>query len=77
MISPELSVAVSITPSDAADIASGYIRAFTVGATGTVAFTTTGGTDGSITAQVGVMYFLKIRRIKAAGTAATGIVGYR
>lgn len=76
-MNPELSEAFAVTPSDSADLPDGYVRAFSANAAGNIAYTTTGGSSGTLTVVAGTIYYLRIARIKATGTTATGIYGYR
>lgn len=70
------SSAVAITPSDAAALPGTY-SAFSVGVAGTVRVDTASGQTGvSVTCVAGFVYPLRIAKVYATGTSATGIVGY-
>lgn len=66
-----------ITPSDTIDLAKMAIGFIVTGAAGTLAVTTPSGTDVTIPASVitvGAIIPLPVKRIKATGTTATGIL---
>lgn len=63
----------SVTPNDAADLA-WATRAIAVTGTGTVRLTTVDGSQGTIHVAAGVPFPIRVRRIWATGTTATGIV---
>jgi hypothetical protein len=65
--------AIAVTPSDSTDLTH-ISRFIIVGATGTLTFVTVGGETVQITATAGFIYPIKVTRIRATGTAATGIV---
>ncbi len=61
-----------ITPNDSIDLGS-ESRAINVAASGLVQVTTVGGSVGSVFVVAGVLFPLRIRRVWATGTTATGI----
>lgn len=63
-----------ITPDDAADLTT-PTRALSVTATGTVRVTTLGGTTATLYLAAGVPFPVRVSRVWASGTMATGIVG--
>ncbi|MDJ1008325.1 MAG: hypothetical protein QNJ13_10925 [Paracoccaceae bacterium] len=70
--SPALHVA-EVTPDDAADLA-WPSRALNVAQTGTVRVTTIGGETGTVYVAAGALFPIRVSRIWATGTTATGIV---
>ena len=63
-----------VTPSNTVDLTNpGILR---IGAAGTVKFITVGGSIGTITAVLGEWFPVKVSRVFAAGTSATGIQVY-
>ena len=66
--------AFSITPDDATDLAS-HAHALNVAVAGTVNVDTVEGTTVSVYVAAGVVFPLAVRRVRATGTTATGIVG--
>lgn len=67
--------AFSITPDDGTDLALAT-RGLMVGGTGSVALVTTAGDTATLTGlQPGQQYAIRIRRVLATGTTATGLVG--
>lgn len=68
--------ASAITPSDTTNLP-GMVAAFSVGVAGTVAVDTVSGLQNvSITCVAGFIYPLRIVKVHATGTSATGINGY-
>jgi len=66
---------LQITPDDGADLAS-LTRALMVATAGDVAVIMQDGSDGVLPAlQPGVIYPLRVRRVQASGTTATGLTG--
>ena len=66
----------AITPSDTANLL-GTISAFTVGVTGTVTVDSAGGSKNvTLTCVAGWVYPLRVTKVYATGTTATGINGY-
>ena len=64
---------IAVTPSDTDDLA--YIsRGLNVAASGTVHVTTHGGTTATIFVAAGIVFPIRVERIWATGTTATGIV---
>ena len=67
----------AVTPADGADLPNGTCRGFTVTVAGTITFVPAGqsvaGTTVQLTVLAGVLYNIRASRIKATGTAATGI----
>jgi threonine dehydrogenase-like Zn-dependent dehydrogenase len=63
-----------ITPDDAADLAA-VTLGLNVATPGAVRVTTKGGTTASVTLVPGVILPLRVTRVWATGTTATGIVG--
>lgn len=70
--------AVSITPSDSADLPR-YVRALTCTGAGNASVIPSGAPDDSnpitIAIAAGQWFPLEVRRVRATGTTATGIVG--
>lgn len=65
----------AVAPSDGADLAD-VTRAVFVGGSGSLAVVFTSGTEVTLTGVAGGSVLpLRVRRIKATGTTATGIVG--
>lgn len=64
----------AITPSDSQDLAFAT-RAVTVAQAGSVRLTTVGGDTGTLYLLAGVPFPIRVNRIWATGTTATGIVG--
>jgi hypothetical protein len=65
-----------ITPSDAADLADGIAEGLYVGVSGSVAINDPFGHAATFSAvPAGQVLPIKVRRLKATGTTATGIVG--
>lgn len=62
-----------ITPSDSADI-SETSRAINVATSGALRVTTVGGTTATIHVAAGIAFPIRVSRIWATGTTATGIV---
>ncbi len=71
--SPALRLA-AITPDDAADLAQ-CTRALNVAVSGTVRVTTVGGDTGDLYIAAGVAFPVRVQRVHATGTTATGIRG--
>lgn len=68
--------ASAVTPSDSANLP-GVISAFTVGVAGTVAVDTAGGSKNvTLNCIAGWVYPLRVVKVYATGTSATGINGY-
>ncbi len=65
---------VSITPSDSALLSPEPIAFLATGA-GTCTVTTTGNQQVQLTLVANTIYPIKIRQVRATGTAATGIFG--
>lgn len=67
----------AITPDDATDL-SFVTRGLYIGSTGTVAVVMLSGDEVVLNdAQAGVIYPIRIRRLKATGTTAAGLIGFR
>lgn len=66
--------AFAITPNDAADLATAT-RALCVAGNGTVQVTTLGGSTATLYLAAGVPFPVRVSRVWASGTTATGIVG--
>lgn len=67
--------AFAIAPNDSTDLAIAT-RGLMVGAAGSVAVVTTGGDTATLTnLQPGQQYAIRIQRVLATGTTATGLVG--
>jgi hypothetical protein len=66
--------AIEITPNDATDLTD-VIRGINVGESGSVKVTTYEGNDVTIFVAAGGVFPLRVVRVWAAGTTATGIVG--
>lgn len=64
---------IAVTPDDATDLAQ-VSRALNAATAGTIRVTTREGTTGSITVAAGIIIPIRVRRIWATGTTATGIV---
>jgi len=64
---------VEITPNDAVDLAT-VSRAITVAAAGTVEVTMLDGSVGSVYIAAGIPFPIRVTRVWATGTTATGIV---
>jgi len=72
---------INITPSDSANVSVPNnspmgIRAFTVNVAGDVAVVCQDGSTGTLTVIAGYVYPLRIIRVLATGTTATGIKGW-
>jgi hypothetical protein len=68
----------AITPSDTTDVTGGILRGFYVGVAGDVAVIMADGSAVTWPAlSAGVPHPIQVKRIKATGTTATGIVGGR
>jgi len=67
--------AEAITPNDSADIVTAT-RALSVGAGGTLRVTTLGGNTVDLNPQDGQFMPIRVSRVHATGTTATGIVGW-
>lgn len=63
-----------ITPNDGADLTT-YVRAIAVTGSGNVQVTTIKGTTATIYVAAGAPFPVRVKRVWAAGTDATGIVG--
>jgi hypothetical protein len=64
---------IAVTPDDSTDLT--YVsRAINVATSGTVRVTTRWGTTASISVAAGIIFPIRVRRIWATGTTATGIV---
>lgn len=63
-----------ITPDDGADLST-YVRGLAVASSGLVQVTTVDGTDGILFIAAGAPFPVRVRRVWATGTDATGIVG--
>lgn len=66
--------AQAIVPSDAAALPV-VTRALNVASGGTVRVTTQAGDDVTVTIAAGITFPLRVRKVWATGTSATGIVG--
>lgn len=68
----------AVTPADGADLPGGVARGFTVTVAGTITFVpaaqAVAATSVQMTVLSGVLYNIRVSRIKATGTAATGIL---
>jgi hypothetical protein len=64
---------IAVAPSDSTDLAH-VSRAINVATAGTVRVTTRAGTTASISVAAGIIVPIRVRRIWATGTTATGIV---
>ena len=65
---------IAVTPSDTADLPSGVTRAVHVGNAGTLAVLDTKGNTAILQSLDGQYHPVRVRRILATGTTATGIV---
>lgn len=65
---------VTITPSDSNDL-SDTPRALSVGESGWVSVVTAGGDTATIYVAAGVPFPIRVRRVRATGTTATGLRG--
>lgn len=65
---------IAITPSDDAPLST-VVRGLNVAQSGAVRVETLGGTVGTVHVGAGVAFPLRVRRVFATGTSATGIVG--
>jgi hypothetical protein len=65
---------VEVVPDDAADLPH-VVAGLNVATPGTVRVTTRDGTVGTVFVEAGIVFPLRIRRIWATGTTATGIRG--
>lgn len=65
---------VPIVPDDGADLPE-FVRSICVASSGLVQVTTTGNTTATIFAAAGAPIPVRVRRVWATGTDATGIVG--
>lgn len=65
---------VAITPNDDGDI-DARIRGLNVAASGTVRVTAIDGTIGTVYVIAGIVFPIRVRRVWATGTSATGIIG--
>lgn len=63
-----------ITPDDASDLAT-YVRAIAVTVSGNVQVTTIADTTATIHVTAGAPFPVRVKRVWATGTDATGIVG--
>lgn len=63
----------AVTPSDTADLPSAS-RGINVATSGIVKITTVGGTTGAIYVVAGVVFPVRVTRVWATGTTATGIM---
>ena len=67
----------AVTPADGTDLTNGTCRGFIVTVAGTITFVppaqSVAGTTVQLTVLAGVVYNIRASRIKATGTAATGI----
>lgn len=63
----------AITPSDTADLSLAS-RALNVATSGMVRVTTVGGDTGTVHVVAGIAFPVRVRRVWATGTTATGIV---
>ena len=68
------STLLPVTPSDDADLPNGMPRAIHVGAAGSVAVMDIHGTIVTLVSLDGQYHPVKVRRVLATGTTATGIV---
>lgn len=66
-----------IVPDDAADL--GYVtRGLYVGSTGSVVAVMLSGDEITLNdVQAGVIYPIRVRRVKTTGTTAAGLIGFR
>ncbi|MEM9435395.1 MAG: hypothetical protein AAGA15_00020 [Pseudomonadota bacterium] len=64
---------MAVTPDDAADLA-WVTRGLNVATSGTVRVTTVSGDDAVIFVAAGVAFPIRVTRVWASGTSATGIV---
>lgn len=64
----------AITPNDGADLAR-VTRALNVAQGGTVRVVTAAGVTGDVHIAAGVAFPIRVRRVLATGTTATGIAG--
>lgn len=64
---------IAVTPSDSTDLPH-VSRGLNVAQSGTVRVTTLGGTTADITIVAGIVMPLRVARVWASGTTATGIV---
>lgn len=64
---------LTVTPDDTADL-SDVSRALNVTTTGQVRVTTVGGSTETITIAAGIAFPVRVERVWATGTTATGIV---
>ncbi len=63
-----------ITPDDATDLATA-VRAIAVATSGAVRVTTVGGSDATVYVIAGAPFPVRVSRVWATGTTATGLVG--
>jgi len=63
-----------LTPDDANDLGM-FVRALSVNSSGLVRVTTVGDTEATIYVAAGAPFPVRVRRVWATGTDATGIVG--
>lgn len=68
----EYTIAVAITPSDAADLGT-YARAIYVGGTGDIKLTTTGGSTVTFTNVPAGIFKVTAQKVFSTGTDATGL----
>ena len=65
--------AEAVTPSDTADLAN--VSVIYVGVTGNIAIITAGGDEVTLqNAQAGSVVPIRVKRVKATGTTATGLI---
>ncbi|GGL77403.1 spike base protein, RCAP_Rcc01079 family [Wenxinia marina] len=65
---------VAITPDDGADLGEA-VRGLNVAGAGSVRIRTVGGSEGTIFVAAGAAFPVRVARVYASGTTASGIVG--
>lgn len=73
-LSGPVSEVYDVTPNDGTDLAV-FTRALSVAVSGLVRVTTVSGTTASVYILAGAPFPVRVRRVWATGTEATGIVG--
>lgn len=67
----------AVTPADGSDLPSpGVCRALSVNVSGNVSLDTAGGTTLTVAVVAGQPLYLKIKRVRATSTTATGITAW-
>lgn len=64
----------AVTPSDSTDLAAGVARSLYIGGAGNIAFDDAQGTTISATAVAAGLFPVLVKRVRATGTTATGIL---